>query len=77
MTLYLKNWGIKKMENKKHAGGRPATGIKRVSINISGKPEQMDFIKSAAKSLNMTVSELVHTAVKSYYELSEKVDTKK
>lgn len=56
MTLYLKNWGIKKMENKKHAGGRPATGIKRVSICISGKPEQLKKLKELAKKENKNVS---------------------
>ena len=39
-----------------HGGGRKATGIKRVSICISGQPEQIDKLKQQAAAENMTVS---------------------
>ena len=32
-----------------HGGGRKATGIKRVSICISGQPEQIEELKKMAK----------------------------
>jgi hypothetical protein len=39
-----------------HGGGRKATGIKRVSICISGQPEQIEQLKQQAAAENMTVS---------------------
>ena len=39
-----------------HGGGRKATGIKRVSICISGQPEQIEKLKQRAAAENMTVS---------------------
>ena len=39
-----------------HGGGRKATGIKRVSICISGQPEQIAKLKKMAAAENMTVS---------------------
>lgn len=39
-----------------HGGGRKATGIKRVSICISGQPEQIEKLKQQAAAENMTVS---------------------
>ena len=39
-----------------HGGGRKATGIKRVSICISGQPEQIEKLKQQAAAANMTVS---------------------
>ena len=39
-----------------HGGGRKATGIKRVSICISGQPEQIEKLKKMAAAENMTVS---------------------
>ena len=39
-----------------HGGGRKATGIKRVSICISGQPEQIAELKKHAAAENMTVS---------------------
>ena len=39
-----------------HGGGRKATGIKRVSICISGQPEKIEKLKQQAAAENMTVS---------------------
>ena len=39
-----------------HGGGRKATGVKRVSICISGQPEQIEKLKQQAAAENMTVS---------------------
>ena len=39
-----------------HGGGRKATGIKRVSICISGQPAQIEKLKQQAAAENMTVS---------------------
>ena len=39
-----------------HGGGRKATGIKRISICISGQPEQIKKLKQQAAAANMTVS---------------------
>ena len=39
-----------------HGGGRKATGIKRVSICISGQPGQIEELKQQAAAKNMTVS---------------------
>ena len=53
---------MKKLDEKKysgygyHGGGRKATGIKRVSICISGQPEQIEELKQQAAAKNMTVS---------------------
>lgn len=47
-----------------HGGGRKAAGIKRVSICISGQPEQIAELKEKAKAENMTVSAFVFSKVK-------------
>ena len=39
-----------------HGGGRKATGIKRVSICISGQPEQIEKLKQQAAQEEKTVS---------------------
>lgn len=53
-----------------HGGGRKATGVKRVSICISGQPEQMQKLKDMAKNNNMNVSQFIFYAVDSL-ELAE------
>ena len=42
-----------------HGGGRKATGIKRVSICISGQPEQIGELKKMAAQEEKTVSAFV------------------
>ena len=42
-----------------HGGGRKATGIKRVSICISGQPEQRGELKKMAAREEKTVSAFV------------------
>ena len=42
-----------------HGGGRKATGIKRVSICISGQPEQIKKLKQQAAQEEKTVSAFV------------------
>ena len=42
-----------------HGGGRKATGIKRVSICISGQPEQVEELKKMAAQEEKTVSAFV------------------
>ena len=42
-----------------HGGGRKATGIKRVSICISGQPEQIEELKKKAAQEEKTVSAFV------------------
>ena len=42
-----------------HGGGRKATGIKRVSICISGQPEQIEKLKKMAAQEEKTVSAFV------------------
>ena len=42
-----------------HGGGRKATGIKRVSICISGQPEQIEELKKIAAQEEKTVSAFV------------------
>ena len=39
-----------------HGGGRKPTGIKRISICISGQPEQIEKLKKMAAAANMSVS---------------------
>lgn len=46
-----------------HGGGRKATGIKRVSICISGQPEQIQKLKELAKRNQMNVSQFIFHAV--------------
>ena len=46
-----------------HGGGRKATGIKRVSICISGQPEQIQKLKDLAKRNQMNVSQFIFYAV--------------
>ena len=42
-----------------HGGGRKATGIKRVSICISGQPEQIEKLKKIAAQEGKTVSAFI------------------
>ena len=42
-----------------HGGGRKATGIKRVSICISGQPEQIEELKKMAAREEKTVSAFI------------------
>ena len=42
-----------------HGGGRKATGIKRVSICISGQPEQVEELKKMAAQEKKTVSAFI------------------
>ena len=42
-----------------HGGGRKATGIKRVSICISGQPEQIKKLKKMAAQEEKTVSAFI------------------
>ena len=42
-----------------HGGGRKATGIKRVSICISGQPEQIEKLKKMAAREGKTVSAFI------------------
>ena len=42
-----------------HGGGRKATGIKRVSICISGQPEQIEKLKQQAAQGKKTVSAFI------------------
>lgn len=42
-----------------HGGGRKATGIKRVSICISGQPEQIEKLKKMAAREKKTVSAFI------------------
>ena len=42
-----------------HGGGRKATGIKRVSICISGLPEQINKLKELAEMENKSVSAFI------------------
>lgn len=42
-----------------HGGGRKPTGIKRVSICISGQPEQIGKLKELAAQENKTVSAFI------------------
>ena len=42
-----------------HGGGRKATGVKRVSICISGQPEQIEKLKKMAAQEEKTVSAFI------------------
>lgn len=42
-----------------HGGGRKATGVKRVSICISGQPEQIEKLKELAALDRKTVSAFI------------------
>jgi hypothetical protein len=42
-----------------HGGGRKATGIKRISICISGQPEQIEKLKKMAAREEKTVSAFI------------------
>lgn len=42
-----------------HGGGRKATGIKRVSICISGQPEQIEKLKKMAAQEEKSVSAFI------------------
>lgn len=42
-----------------HGGGRKPTGIKRVTLNISGQPEQIEKLKELAALDRKTVSAFI------------------
>lgn len=42
-----------------HGGGRMATGVKRASMNISGRPEQLKKLRELAEEEGMTTSSYV------------------
>lgn len=42
-----------------HGGGRKPTGIKRVSINISGQPEEIELLKKKASDAGKNVSRFI------------------
>lgn len=42
-----------------HGGGRKATGVKRISICISGQPEQVEKLKELAAQERKTVSAFI------------------
>lgn len=46
-----------------HGGGRKPTGVKRISISLSGQPEQIQKLKELAKRNQMNVSQFVFYAV--------------
>ena len=46
-----------------HGGGRKPTGIKRVSISVSGLPEELEQLKKNAKDKNKTVSAFILDAL--------------
>ena len=51
---YNPNWG-----GVRPGQGRPATGIKRVSISISGQPEEIAALKELARNAGKPVSRYV------------------
>ena len=55
-----------------HGGGRKATGIKRVSICISGQPEQIEKLKQQAAAENMTVSAYIFQLANINKKINEK-----
>lgn len=42
-----------------HGGGRKKTGLKRISISISGQPEEIARLKELAKAENSTVTDFI------------------
>lgn len=46
-----------------HGGGRKPTGVKRISISLSGQPEQIQKLKELAERNQMNVSQFVFYAV--------------
>lgn len=42
-----------------HGGGRKPTGVKRVSLCISGQPEELEALKKKAAEAGKTVSRFV------------------
>lgn len=52
-----------KTEKNPRCSGREPTGIKRVSVNISGQPEQIAKLKELAKRNQMNVSQFVFYAI--------------
>lgn len=52
-----------KTEKNPRCAGREPTGIKRVSINISGLPEQISRLRDLAKRNDMNVSQFIFYAV--------------
>ena len=50
-----------------HGGGRKATGIKRISISISGQPEELEQLKENAAAAGKSVSAFIlDTLVRNY-----------
>lgn len=54
-----------------HGGGRKATGVKRVSICISGQPDELEQLKKNAESAGKTVSRFVLDALVKNYKHTE------
>ncbi|MCQ2575284.1 MAG: hypothetical protein MJ162_00975 [Treponema sp.] len=54
-----------------HGGGRKATGVKRVSICISGQPDELEQLKKNAESAGKTVSKFVLDALVKNYKHTE------
>lgn len=46
-----------------HGGGRKPTGVKRVSLALSGKLEELDRLRELAKGAGKTVSSYVLDAL--------------
>lgn len=46
-----------------HGGGRKPTGVKRVSLALSGKPEELDRLRELAKRAGKTISGYVLDAL--------------
>ena len=46
-----------------HGGGRKPTGVRRVSLALSGKPEELDRLRELAKGAGKTVSSYVLDAL--------------
>lgn len=49
----------KKTATNPKGAGRPGTGIKRIKLNISGQPEQIQRLKEKAAAENKTASQFV------------------
>ena len=46
-----------------HGGGRKPTGVKRVSLSLSGQPEELEALRKLAKEAGKTVSGYVLDAL--------------
>lgn len=47
-----------------HGGGRKATGVKRVSVCISGQPAEIERLKARAQEEHKTVSRFILDDIK-------------